>query len=67
MLSAWCSYLLSGHSCLIRLSPGPRDFCWGAGPACEARWPWQSVTVFPEWAQISYFNAGDTTFFFFLR
>lgn len=66
MLSAWCSYLLSGHSCLIRLSTGPRDLCWGAGPAREATWLWQAVTVFPEWAPISYFNPGDTTFFFSL-
>lgn len=65
MLSAWCSYLLSGHSCLIRLSTGPRDLCWGAGPAREAGWL-AGCEVFPEWAPISYFNTGDTTFFFFL-
>lgn len=59
-----CSVLLSlsERGCLIRLSTGPRDFCWGAGPACEVRWLWQSRTLFPEWAQISYFNTGDTAF-----
>lgn len=63
MLSAYCSYLLSEHSCLIRLCTGTEGLvCWKAGPAWEARWLWQFMTVFPEWTQIYYFNTGDTTF-----
>lgn len=34
---------------------------WGAGPAPSPD-DWQFMTVFWEWAQISYFNTGDTTF-----
>lgn len=63
MLSAsCCAYLPCEQSCLIRLSTGVEGLRLGSWASWEAERLWQPGTVFPEWAQISYFNAGDATF-----